>query len=193
MAKITLAKALKLRKRVRVSLDSFRSVGLVYREEEGNKPTYRGFESFNDYFKNYLEASKVLVDLNTKIDEANVQKVSVTNFAEPVSVRFLLNTVENSKHLIPHYNNILSQKENYDKKPTAKEFNQYLYNQDTKNLGAYETVKYGCVVDMGVKELQSKIDEVVKTIRDAEDGISELNAKITIELSDETLAFIETL
>lgn len=193
MAKITLAKALKLRKRVRVSLDSFRSVGLVYREEEGNKPTYRGFESFNDYFKNYLEASKVLVDLNTKIDEANVQKVSVTNFAEPVSVRFLLNTVENSKHLIPHYNNILSQKENYDKKPTAKEFNQYLYNQDTKNLGAYETVKYGCVVDMGVKELQSKIDEVVKTIRDAEDGISELNAKITIDLSDETLAFIETL
>lgn len=193
MAKITLAKALKLRKRVRVSLDSFRSVGLVYREEEGNKPTYRGFESFNDYFKNYLEASKVLVDLNTKIDEANVQKVSVTNFAEPVSVRFLLNTVENSKHLIPHYNNILSQKENYDKKPTAKEFNQYLYNQDTKNLGVYETVKYGCVVDMGVKELQSKIDEVVKTIRDAEDGISELNAKITIELSDETLAFIETL
>lgn len=193
MAKITLAKALKLHKRVRVSLDSFRSVGLVYREEEGNKPTYRGFESFNDYFKNYLEASKVLVDLNTKIDEANVQKVSVTNFAEPVSVRFLLNTVENSKHLIPHYNNILSQKENYDKKPTAKEFNQYLYNQDTKNLGAYETVKYGCVVDMGVKELQSKIDEVVKTIRDAEDGISELNAKITIDLSDETLAFIETL
>lgn len=193
MAKITLAKALKLRKRVRTSLDSFKSVGLVYRDEEGNKPTYRGFNSFNDYFKNYLKASGVLVELNTKIDEANVQKVPATNFDEPVSVRMLLNITENSKHLIPHYNNILSQKENYDKKPTAKEFNQYLYNQDTKNLGAYETVKYGCVVDMDVKELQSDLDGVIKTIRNAEDGISELNAKITVELSDETLAFIETL
>lgn len=193
MAKITLAKALKLRKRVRVNLDSFRTVGLVYRKEEGNEPTYRGFDSFKDYFKNYLDAQKILAELNTKIDEANVQRVSITNFDEPVSVRLLLNTIENSKHLVPHYNNILNQKENFDKKPSEKEFNQYLYNQDTKSLGAYETVNYGCVVDMEVKDLKSELDKVIKTIRDAEDGISELNAKITIDLSDDILAFIEKL
>lgn len=194
MATITLAKALKLRKRVRTSLDSFRSVGLVYRKEEGNEPTYRGFENFEDYFQNYLKTSDILVQLNTKIDEANVQKMMVTAIPDQlVSVRSLLNSVENLKHLTPHYSNILSQRENFDKKPVAKEFNDHLYNPDTKTLGAYETIQYECAVKDSAESIRKNLNDTIKAIRKAEDGISELNSIIKIELTDEDLEFIETL
>lgn len=194
MATITLAKALKLRKRVRTSLDSFRSTGLVYRKEKDNEPTYRGFDNFEDYFKSYLKTSDILVQLNTKIDEANVQRMMVTAIPDQlVSIRSLLNNIENLKHLTPHYSNILSQRENFDKKSVAKEFDSYLYNPDTKTLGAYETIQYECVVKDSAESIRKSLNDTIKAIRKAEDGISELNSIIKIELTDEDLEFIETL
>lgn len=174
MAKITLARAFVVRKRLINEISALHR-GLyatsVQRAKE-ESPLING-KSFKDLLQELQDKRASLVALNTAIDKANAE-----------SARPILNKIEAEKQNLSLYAVILERVKQFE--PVSKTFDSYKYNEKTKQLGDYVTFENQLIVSNGshedaIKEWTELYENKVKEIQDLEDKLSEVNASTLIE------------
>lgn len=174
MAKITLARAFVVRKRLINEISTLHrtlySTAVQRRKEENSLVDGK---SFKDLLKELQDKRAHLVDLNTAIDRANAE-----------SARPILNKIEAEKQNLSLYGAILERVREFE--PVSKEFDAYKFNEKTKQLGDYVTYENKLIVSDGafedaVKEWTELYENKVKEIQDLEDKLSEVNASTLIE------------
>ncbi len=174
MAKITLARAFVVRKRLINEIQTLHrtlySTAVQRRKEENSLVDGK---CFKDLLKELQDKRARLVDLNTAIDKANAE-----------SARPILNMIEAEKQNLSLYGIILERVRAFE--PVSKEFDAYKFNEKTKQLGDYVTYENKLIVSDGtfedaVKEWTDLYENKVKEIQDLEDKLSEVNASTLIE------------
>lgn len=177
MARITLAKAFVLRKRITKEIDEINSkvsfAEVVLREGE---PCFDYNGMTLDSAVSYLVTRrKALSILNSAIDKANAE-----------SARPILNEIEIEKRNLKTYSILANKQKSYI--PVKKVFDEHEYNSQTNQLGTMVEVKF--VLDTS-KDYISLVRETEKKIQDLEDSLSDVNASVFVELSDEEYALIK--
>lgn len=176
MAKITLARAFIVRKRL------INEIQALHRTLYSTKVQRRNEESslidgkfFKDLLKELQDKRARLVDLNTAIDRANAE-----------SARPILNKIEAEKQNLSLYDAILARVKAFE--PISKEFDVYKFNEKTKQLGDTVTYENKLIVsdasstyEDAVKEWTELYENKVKEVQDLEDKLSEVNASTLIE------------
>lgn len=174
MAKITLARAFVVRKRLINEIQTLHRTlhcTEAWRRKE-ESPLING-KSFKDLIKELQDKRANLVALNTAIDRANAE-----------SARPILNKIEAEKQNLSLYGVILERVKQFE--PISKEFDSYKFNEKTKQLGDYITYENQLIVSDGshedaLKEWTELYENKVKEIQDLEDKLSEVNASTLIE------------
>lgn len=176
MARITLAKAFVLRKRITKEIDEIESkirfAEIVLREGEPNF-NYNGM-TFDEAVSRFLTRRKALSILNSAIDKANAE-----------SARPILNEIEIEKRNLKIFSFFAAKQEAYV--PVKKVFDEHEYNPQTNQLGAMVEVKF--ILDTEI-DFSSWAKEATKKIQDLEDNLSDINASVFVELTDEEYALI---
>lgn len=174
MAKITLARAFVVRKRLINEIQTLHrtlySTTAWCRKEESRLINGK---SFKDLLKELQDKRANLVALNTAIDRANAE-----------SARPILNMIEAEKQNLSLYGAILERVRVFE--PVSKEFDSYKFNEKTNQLGDYVTYENQLIVSDGsyedaLKEWTELYENKVKEIQDLEDKLSEVNASTLIE------------
>ena len=176
MAKITLAKAFVLRKRLTKEIDEISSkvsfAEVILREGDPNF-NYNGM-TLDSAVSRLITRRKALSFLNSAIDRANAE-----------SARPILNNIEIEKRNLKTYSVLANKQKAYI--PVKKVFDEHEYNPQTNQLGAMIEVKF--VLDTA-KDYSSLMKETEKKIQDLEDNLSDINASVFVELTDEEYALI---
>jgi hypothetical protein len=176
MARITLAKAFVLRKRITKEIDEIESkiryAEVILREGEPNFNYNR--MTLDSAVSRLITRRKALSTLNSAIDKANAE-----------SARPILNEIEIEKRNLKLFSFLAAKQKAYV--PVKKVFDEHEYNPQTNQLGAMIEVKF--LLDTE-KDYTSLAKDTEKKIQDLEDNLSDINASVFVELTDEEYALI---
>jgi len=176
MARITLAKAFVFRKRLTKEIDEIESkiryAEVVLKEDEPHFD-YNGL-TLDSAISRLIDRRKALSILNSAIDKANA-----------TSARPMLNEIEIEKRNLKLYSFLAAKQKTYV--PVKKVFDEHEYNSQTNQLGAMVEVKF--VLDIE-RDYTSLAKDTERKIQDLEDSLSDINASVFVEFTDEEYALI---
>lgn len=167
MAKVTLARAFVVRKRI------LKDIGLLCAKAQMTKPIYeKGKEDkkvdVDGYIETIVSLRKSLVELNNAIDVANAS-----------GPRKIINEIEACKQNISTYSNAAANVSGFE--PVKKVWDPYKFNSQTKQLGDYTTIEY-VLCGKNAEYWQELEANERDRLLELEDKLAEANASTMVDL-----------